>query len=184
MFTPPPAADWKHPDEVEACARAWLTQLGLEGWTFHWDRAVKRMGCCWPTRRRISLSRYYAAANLPQNPDVLRRTLLHELAHALAWTHQRQTGHGPAWKYWCGQLGIAGEHATSRVPDFTPPHLRRQPRYVLCHEETGEIFRSYRRRPGRSARMLRRCYIPGRREETLGHLVIRELEAQSGAAAD
>ncbi len=171
---PSPVA-WTHPDEVEACARACLAALGLEGWQFHWDRAIRRMGCCWPTRQRISLSRYYAAACLPEEPEQLRRTLLHELAHALAWVHQRQTGHGPAWKHWCAALGIAGERATMRVADFTPAHLQRGPRYALCHDESGEIFRYYRRRPRRPARQLRRCFIPGRRAETLGHLVIREL---------
>ncbi len=171
----PPAADWCHPDEVAVYAYACLAELGLAGWEFHWDHAIRRMGCCWALRRRISLSRYYAAACLPGHPERLRRTLLHELAHALAWVHQRQTGHGTAWKYWCGQLGIPGERATSRVEDFTPPHLQRGPRYVLCHDETGEIFRHYRRKPRRSARQLRRCFIPGRQDETLGHLVLREL---------
>ncbi len=171
----PPAGKWSHPREVEAYARTCLEQLGLAGWGFHWDRATRRMGCCWPGRQRISLSRYYAAACLPAHPERLLRTLLHELAHALAWVHQRQSGHGAAWKHWCAELGIAGERATTRVEDFTPPHLRRAARYVLCHDETGEIFRHYRSKPRRSARKLRQCYIPGRREETLGHLVVRQL---------
>ncbi len=175
MLSLPAATSWRHPDEVAAYAQACLVQLGLTGWEFHWDRATRRMGCCWPTRRRLSLSRYYAAATLPGKAEQLRRTLLHELAHALAWTQQRQTGHGVAWRYWCAQLGIAGERATSRVDDFTPPHLQRRARYVLCHDETGEIFRTYRRQPQRSAQVLRRCFIPGRREETLGHLVVREV---------
>ncbi len=178
MLTLPAAAEWTHPDEVAVYARACFTALGLVGWDFHWDHAVKRMGCCWPTRRRISLSRYYAAACLPQDAARLRRTLLHELAHALAWHHERSTGHGPAWQRWCAELGIPGERATSRVPDFTPPHLQHAARYALCHDVTGEVFRQYRRKPQRSAAQLRRCYIPGRREETLGHLVIREIKPE------
>ncbi len=174
MATLPPVADWSHPDDVAAYARACFGQLGLHGWEFCWDRAIRRMGCCWPLRQRISLSRYYAAAMLPEHPGQLHRTLLHELAHALAWVHQRRTGHGAAWQHWCAELGIPGERATSRVADFTPPHLQRAPRYILCHDETGEIFRHYRRKPRRSARQLRRCFIPGRQAETLGHLVVRE----------
>ncbi len=179
MLSLPPAANWSHPDEVAAYARACLVQLGLADWEFHWDRAVKRMGCCRPLKRCISLSRYYAAACLPADPAALQRTLLHELAHALAWMHQRATGHGAEWRYWCGELGIAGERATARVADFTPPHLRRAPRYVLCHGETGEIFRSYQRRPRRSARQWKHCYIPGRKEETLGKLIIREVAEET-----
>ncbi len=177
MISLPPAATWQHPNDVAAYAEDCFAQLGLEEWTFHWDRAIRRMGCCWPTQRRISLSRYYAAACLPEHPEALRRTLLHELAHALAWVHQRRTGHGAAWQHWCAQLGIPGERATTRVADFTPPHLQRTVRYVLCHQTTGEIFRQYRSMPRRSDAQLRRCYISGRREETLGQLIIRKLPA-------
>ncbi len=175
MLLLPPLTPWTLPQEVEAYARACFARLGLAGWTFHWDRAVKRMGCCWPGRKRISLSRYFAAACLPQDASRLQRTLLHELAHALAWERDHRNGHGEAWRRWCAELGIAGERPTSRVPDFTPPHLQRAPRFVLCHDETGEVYRQYRRKPQRSARQLQRCYIPGRREETLGHLVIRSI---------
>ncbi len=172
----PPFTPWTRPDDVVAYARASRAQLGLGGWEFHWDHAVKRMGCCWPQRRRISLSRYFAAACLPQDAARLHRTLLHELAHALAWERDRGRGHGEAWRRRCAELGIAGERATSRVPDFTPPHLQRAPHYALCHDETGEVFRQYRSKPRRSAAQLRRCYIPGRQAETLGHLVIRKIE--------
>ncbi len=175
MLSLPPCVPWCSLEQVEAFADACFVQLGLAGWQFHWDHAVRRMGCCWPQRRHISLSRYFAASVLPTQPELLRRTLLHELAHALAWQHERATGHGEAWRYWCAELGIEGERATSRVADFTPPHLQRAPRFALCHDETGEVFRTYRRRPHRRARMLRRCFIPGRQAETLGHLVIREL---------
>ncbi len=176
MLSLPPSTLCSTPAELEAYAHACLEQLGLVGWAFHWDRAIRRMGCCWALRKQLSLSRYYAAACLPEHPERLLRTLLHELAHALAWERNRQTGHGAAWRYWCAELGIAGERATSRVEDFTPEHLRRAPRYVLCHDVTGEIYRTYRRKPRRSARQLRRCFIPGRQAETLGHLVVRELE--------
>ncbi len=176
MLTLPPASRWTAPHEAAAYAYACFRALGLDGWTFEWDNATRRMGCCWPARQRITLSRYYAAFCLPREPERLRRTLLHELAHALAWQRERQRGHGEAWRRWCAELGIDGERATSRVPDFTPPHLKREPRYVLCHDKTGEIFRSYRCKPRRSASYLKRCYIPGRREETLGHLVVRALQ--------
>ena len=32
-------------------------------------------------------------------------TLRHEAAHALAWEHDRETGHGPAWRKWCRVTG-------------------------------------------------------------------------------
>lgn len=160
---------------VAAHAQACLAAVGLGDWSFAWDRAVKRMGCCRPARRSISLSRYFVQAYLSIDPQEIHLTLLHEIAHALAWQHRRARAHGAVWRHYCALLGLADTRATKALQDFTPPHLQRQPRYALCHEQTGEIYRYYNRHPRRSAAQWRRCYIPGRKAETLGQLILREL---------
>lgn len=169
----PETGTFRSREEVEQWAAEALTRLGLEGWAFRWDRAIRRMGCCRPARRQISLSRYFAELYLQENPAEVRRTLLHELAHALVWEWHRVGGHGPLWQHCCALLGIPGERATKRVKDFAPSRPPRPVRYVLCHEETGEVYRTYTARPRRTQAQLRRCYIPGRRQETLGRLCIR-----------
>ena len=174
-YTLPPVTSWADAEAVAAYARACLDAVGLHDWHFVWDRAVKRMGCCRPARRSISLSRYFVQMYLPLDPQEIHATLLHEIAHALAWVHRRARAHGAVWRHYCALLGLADTRATKPLQDFTPAHLQRQPRYALCHEQTGEVFHYYKRRPRRTAAQWRRCYIPGRREETLGHLVLRPL---------
>lgn len=171
---PPPPKYSSHAD-VAAYAEQAMAALGLTGWSFGWDRAVRRLGACMPGRRRISLSQHFVTAYLREDPAQIHRTLLHELAHALAWVRHRDTGHGAAWHRCCAELGIPDEKASTKAVDFSP-YAPRPTRYVLCHETTGEVFREYKSCPRHRAAYYRRCYIPGRKEETLGHLVIRSAE--------
>ena len=173
----PEAGSWREPAEVAAYAEHCLEASGLVGWSFGWDRAVRRLGCCSYAKKCITLSRHYVAMYLERDPDMVRRTILHELAHALAMTHHRARGHGRVWQYYCAALGIAGEKASCKCDDFTPAHYRpRRTLYVLCHRETGEIFHRYKGTPRTSAQRVARMYITGRKEETLGKLRIRRAE--------
>lgn len=173
-YTLPPVGEWSGADDVAAWGQACVAALLPVGWSFGWDRAVRRLGCCHFGQRRITLSRYFVAAYLEKDADLVRRTVLHELAHALVMVEHRKSGHGRLWQHYCALLGIAGERSVCRCDDFAPVGYGRTVRYVLCHCETGEVYRSYRRRPRLSARRLAQCYIRGRREETLGKLVVRE----------
>lgn len=169
----PPRPTGASPAEVEAYAAACLQHLHLVGWHFGWDKTTRRLGCCKMQLQRISLSQYYAEAYATKGPEQLWRTLLHELAHALAWQYHGARGHGPVWQRYCAALGIPGERASVRNIELNAP--QRAARFSLCHRETGEVYRTYTRRPRHSAASLSRCYIPGRRQETLGKLVIKPI---------
>lgn len=171
-LTLPPRPSGATPAEVEAYAAACLAHLHLEGWHFGWDKTANRLGCCKMQLRRISLSRYYAEAYATKDPEQLWRTLLHELAHALAWHYHNTRGHGPVWKHYCAALGIPGERAGVRGIEFSTPRKTPEARFCLSHCETGEVYRTYTRAPRTSLEKLRHCYIPGRKEETLGKLII------------
>src|SRR4051812_33438512 len=68
------------PAAVEAFAAALLAHYGLDGWTFGWDNARRRLGLCDFRRRRISASRHFAARNgVSAIEDVVR----HEACHVL-----------------------------------------------------------------------------------------------------
>ena len=164
------------PEEVEAYAGHCLAHLHLQDWHFGWDKTGRRLGCCKMQQRRISLSRYYAEAYAGKDAAQLWRTLLHELAHALAWVHHGARGHGPVWKRYCAALGIPGERACTREVEFTSPRPPQPAKFSLCHRETGEVYRTYTRKPRISAHRLRHCYIPGRKADTLGQLTIKSLE--------
>ncbi len=170
----PPRPAGATPAEVEEYAAACLAHLHLQGWSFGWDKTTRRLGCCKARQQRISLSRYYAEAYATKEPEQLWRTLLHELAHALTWQYHHRLGHGGIWKRYCAALGIPGERASVRGIEFDSPR-QEQARFHLCHEETGEIYRTYSRRPKLTAASLRQRYIPGRKAETLGKLIIRPI---------
>ncbi|MGN0835960.1 MAG: SprT-like domain-containing protein [Akkermansia sp.] len=183
LTLPPRDAPFGSPEGVALYAQRCLEALELRGWQFAYDRAVRRLGCCRPAQRRISLSRAFTLHFLERDEALIKRTLRHELAHALAWERRHSRGHGRVWQSYCAALGIPDERATTACEDFAPPAARRRVRYVLCHRLTGEVFRSYTRAPRRSAAAWSRCYIPHRRAETLGFLELRPV-AQDGAAPE
>lgn len=148
--------------ESFACEQLELWKLSGSGWTFRWDHARCRLGSCRYDRKQITLSRYFVACN-PHLDDQARDTILHEIAHALAWMNSGERGHGRAWKAWCLQVG-AMPRASARGEQLASL----PPRYLLRHRETGEVFGRYYRRP-RFARWMKRMVIRGR-PETLGKL--------------
>lgn len=171
----PEAGVWKSASDIEAYAEACIRACGLHGWQMSWDRALSRLGACRMTRRVVSLSRYFVQVYLEKDPELIRRTLLHELAHALAWKHNGDREHKAVWRFWCAALGIPDERAREKCEDFRPAHLVRRPKYALCHRETGEVFRYYYRKPKISSKDLSVGHIRGRKAETLGKLCLVEV---------
>ena len=74
--------------QAAALARELLTTHGLTGWSFRFNRSRVNMGVCKYGLRLIELSAFFVDRNSEQ---VIRDTLLHEVAHALAG---RDAGHG------------------------------------------------------------------------------------------
>lgn len=175
----PQHGTWKSLQDVSEYARACIEVCGPPGWDIVWDRAVKRLGCCVFNKRVLSFSRFFVEAYLGKDQELIRRTVLHELAHALAWERYRERGHGPAWRRACCELGIADERSICKCDDFTPPGLQKKPIYALCHADTGEVYRYYYRKPNYSDYRLRLNYIPGRRSNTLGKLRLIDLREQA-----
>jgi len=66
---------------AEVLAVAEMGRCGLirKGWKFRFDSAQRRSGCCYPNRRRISLSRLLVPS---LTPDEILDTIHHEIAHA------------------------------------------------------------------------------------------------------
>ena len=81
------------------------------GWTFAFDRAVRRAGACHFQRKQITLS--WKITELNGEAEVLD-TLLHEAAHALAGA---AAGHGPEWRRIARRIGCTGQ----RTAEFEVP---------------------------------------------------------------
>ncbi len=101
-----------------------MQQHGLVGWSFKFDHARRRFGCCNFTRRVISLSKPLTFLN---EEGEVRDTILHEIAHALT----PKTGHGPAWKAMCVRLGAKPVRCFKSEEVVTPPK-RPAPMQIGC----------------------------------------------------
>lgn len=77
------------------------------GWSFRFDRARTRFGCCNYRDRVISLSRLLTERN---ELAEVQETLLHEIAHALVGAG---AGHGPVWKRKAVEIGCSGARCHS-----------------------------------------------------------------------
>jgi len=143
--------------EVEVYALRLLDELGRHilgasllsrGWTFQFDRARVRLGCCVFKRHRvfvrtISVSLFHARAGV--TPDV-EDTIRHEIAHALDFELRGKSAHDARWKALATQCGaIPKARSGERVRDdaapwrvscascaYTVPLYRRPTRRYTC----------------------------------------------------
>ena len=78
-------------------------KLTQEGWTFQWDHAKTRYGLCNHTDMTIQLSKYLTKVC---DEDVIKDTILHEIAHALDMEENGTSSHhGLRWRKICVRIG-------------------------------------------------------------------------------
>ncbi len=84
----------------------------------------KRVEIDWNPRMRSTAGRANLQSNtIEMNPKLqafgeaeVYTTVLHELAHLIAWSRSRHRGHGADWKKACLDLSIPNEKATHTLP--------------------------------------------------------------------
>jgi predicted SprT family Zn-dependent metalloprotease len=91
-----------------------MAEHGLAGWTFGFDRAVRRFGCCHYDDKRITLSAKLVELN---HESQVRQTILHEIAHAL----EPGQGHNRKWQARARSIGHSGNRCYSSMMVKTPP---------------------------------------------------------------
>jgi predicted SprT family Zn-dependent metalloprotease len=130
---------------MAARATAWMVAHRLEGWSFQFDHATTRAGCCNYQTRVISLAHAYARSA----PDeAIDDTLLHEIAHALVG---KAHGHDQVWRAQAVALGCSG--ARCHDVQFTPP------RYIVTCDKACWVTTAERRQRGA---VCRTCHGPVR----------------------
>jgi predicted SprT family Zn-dependent metalloprotease len=70
-----------------------------KGWSFEWDNAKTRFGCCYFGPKKITMSQ---AMTLLNSEEDVRDTILHEIAHAIAGP---RTKHGILWRIEARRVG-------------------------------------------------------------------------------
>jgi predicted SprT family Zn-dependent metalloprotease len=91
---------------AEAAASLLMARHGLGNWLFRFNSRCRHAGVCFfPTsghQGRIELSAHFCDLNTLEE---VRSTILHEIAHALAFLETGHKGHGQPWKAACGRVG-------------------------------------------------------------------------------
>lgn len=98
-------------------AVATIDRHGLiaKGWTFKFDNARSRFGCCKHGIKTITLSRYLVELNDQRR---VLNTILHEIAHALVGP---KNGHNKVWKRKAIEIGCTGERCYTSKDTVSPP---------------------------------------------------------------
>jgi predicted SprT family Zn-dependent metalloprotease len=100
--------------DAECMAIELLAFHKLHEWEFVFDRSKRRFGACNISRKKILLSRELTLLN---SAEVVRDTLLHEIAHALA---PADAHHGPVWRKIALEIGCNGQRCYG-AETITPP---------------------------------------------------------------
>ncbi len=81
------------------------------GYTFKWDTAKRRFGCCNYTQLKITLSKSLCLLNLNKTHTKIKDTILHEIAHAISFDvfGYEGRGHGDRWVSVAKQIGCDGK---------------------------------------------------------------------------
>jgi predicted SprT family Zn-dependent metalloprotease len=132
-------------DAIAARARAWMAAHALEGWSFQFDYATTRAGCCDYAMRVISLAQAYARSATEAD---IADTILHEIAHALVG---KAHGHDAVWQAQARALGCSGRRCHD--VQFTPP------RYIVACVQGCWVSTAERRKRGA---ICRTCHGPVR----------------------
>ncbi len=130
-----------HDEEARQRCVGLLLDLGL-------DSLASKTTVVWNSRMRSTAGRaFWPEAKIELNPklrdlpdDQVGATLLHELAHLIAYARNPRRkifAHGVEWQQACFDIGIGGERATHSLP---LPSRRMKKKWRYSCPECGESF--------------------------------------------
>ena len=87
-----------------------------DGWTFRFDNAKRRFGCCYHKKKLITISKPLTKLN---NSSEVKDTILHEIAHALTGIG---AGHNWLWKATARLVGANPSRCYDSTVVVKPKH--------------------------------------------------------------
>lgn len=111
-----------------------LMNTYIPEWTFRFDNAVRRFGCCRHGKKVISLSRTLSEIN---DWETVKLTVLHEIAHALVGVGH---GHDWVWQKKCIEIGGDGKRCYDSAKVNTPTLA-----YTATCPNCGEVHQKARK---------------------------------------
>ena len=90
-------------EDAKTLALLHMEEHGVaDKFSFEFENTKTTLGRCHYLTKRITLSKWYVELNKEKE---IEDTILHEIAHALAWIHDKCGGHGKIWKDWARKVG-------------------------------------------------------------------------------
>lgn len=115
-----------------------MNQHGLFDWKFEWEKTKRIFGRCWFGRRTIGLSVHLCKVN---DEAECFDTVLHEIAHALAFLKDGHRGHGKPWKRWCVMIGAKPQRC------YSTKEVKVDFKYSIVRMSDGKVLSRRHRRP-------------------------------------
>lgn len=125
--------------DIEALAVLHMEANGLlaQGWTFGFDKAIERAGCCHWNKKKITISPIVVAEWTEAG---IENMITHEVAHAIAG---QSAGHSLKWQRIHKSLGGDGERLYDGGAKDTP--VRIKPKWVAVCPQCGPRKETHRR---------------------------------------
>ena len=138
---------------IREFANEQLQKWGLADWNFEFNRRKNALGLCNFKSKTVYVSQYFTS-----DLDKVRDTVLHEVAHALAFVRYGHKRHGWQWVICCRQVG-ANPVPCHDITDMEHTRPEESWRTVCCN--CGKVTgKSYRRRQEKTLAR-RRCLCGG-----------------------
>lgn len=120
--------------EAKKMALSLMTQHGLlnKGWRFDFNNRKGAYGVCSHSTKTIYLSIPLTKAVI--NPDSVKNTILHEIAHALVGSGY---GHGYVWQRKAREIGCDGQRCNSHEKDETQVRYKYLATCPSCGKKVG-----------------------------------------------
>jgi len=120
-------------------------EIHIPEWSFEFDNAVRRMGCCHYSKKKITLSKKLTLLN---DEDKILDTIFHEIAHAICGF---KNGHNHVWRAKAKELGACGKRCYSTNVDSPLKVTQPKGKYTLVCLTCGKEYQCWRKKKYESA---------------------------------